>query len=628
MLRSDEAMPLVAEPSDGSKDFKILTSNQSTDSTSKLPTDERPMAAVMLDAPADNEIADMASLKGTSLTDFIDVGTLQDIQDSLTAVAQVSACIRDANGAPLTEPTVSHRFQTRSAAIAAAQRDGGTNAIRQPFSAPIMVAGVRLGSISIEATRRAEVDASRVEQLAQRFSIDPAQARELLQTCVSESELQRSAGIQFLQLLANAISRLCEQEMQLRRRIIELSTLFHISTITAEARGLAQTLDRVTQSVAQAMGAKACSLRLLDDQRDELVIKSVFNLSEAYLKKGPIIVDKSGVDREALAGKVVQVVDMTTDPRIAYPDDARREGIASVLCTALSYHGHPIGVIRVYTDTPKTFTSFEVRLLQSIANQAAAAIENARLQEEAIEKERLHRQVQIAAEVQRRMIPHGSPSVKGFDIAALYVPCFELGGDFYDFIEFGPQSLGIAVADIVGKGLPASILMASARASIRAYASDIYDLDEVISRVNKAIVADTQRGEFVTLWYGTLDFKSRRLTYSVAGHDPALLLRDGTIRELGSGGMVLGVDSNEKYGKHILDIRKGDCILIYTDGLTDAMNFSGESFGKQRLREAYQRFADLPAEQICRQLVWETRRFVGLNSRVDDTTLVVIKAVE
>ncbi|MGC8560336.1 MAG: SpoIIE family protein phosphatase [Phycisphaerae bacterium] len=586
------------------------------------------MPAPPVGRPADNDIADLVSLKEASLTDFLDVDTLQDIQDSLASVAQVSACIRDARGQPLTEPTVSDRFQARSAAIAAAQRDGGPDSLSQPFSAPIMVAGIRLGSISMEPNHHHRIDASRADELSTRFNIKPAHARELLELCASESALQRSAGIQFLQLLASAISRLCEQEMQLRRRIVELSTLFHISTITAEARGLAQTLDRVTQSVAQAMGAKACSLRLLDDQRDELVIKSVYNLSDAYLRKGPILVDKSGVDREALAGKVVQIVDMTTDPRIAYPEDARREGIASVLCTSLSYQGRPIGVIRVYTDTPKTFTSFEIRLLQSIANQAAAAIENARLQEEAIEKVRLQRQVQIAAEVQRRMIPGRAPSIKGFDIAALYVPCFELGGDFYDFIEFGPQALGIAVADIVGKGLPASILMASARASIRAYASDIYDLDEVISRVNKAIVADTQSGEFVTLWYGTLEFKSRRLTYSVAGHDPALLIRDGTIRELGSGGMVLGVDPNEKYGKHILDIKKGDCILIYTDGLTDAMNFNGESFGRTRLREAYLRYSDLPAEQICRQLVWETRRFVGLNSRVDDTTLVVIKAVE
>ncbi len=600
-----------------------LTSTESTISADGSAA----MPAPRVGRPADNEIADLVSLKEASLTDFLDVDTLQDIQDSLASVAQVSACIRDARGQPLTQPTVSDRFQARSAAIAAAQRDGGPDSLNQPFSAPIMVAGIRLGSISMEPHHH-RIDAARADELSTRFNIKPAQARELLELCASESAVQRSAGIQFLQLLASAISRLCEQEMQLRRRIVELSTLFHISTITAEARGLAQTLDRVTQSVAQAMGAKACSLRLLDDQRDELVIKSVYNLSDAYLRKGPILVDKSGVDREALAGKVVQIVDMTTDPRIAYPEDARREGIASVLCTSLSYQGHPIGVIRVYTDTPKTFTSFEIRLLQSIANQAAAAIENARLQEEAIEKVRLQRQVQIAAEVQRRMIPGRAPSIKGFDIAALYVPCFELGGDFYDFIEFGPQSLGIAVADIVGKGLPASILMASARASIRAYASDIYDLDEVISRVNKAIVADTQSGEFVTLWYGTLELTSRRLTYAVAGHDPALLLRDGTIRELGPGGMVLGVDPNEKYGKHILDIKKGDCILIYTDGLTDAMNFNGESFGRARLREAYLRFADLPAEQICRQLVWETRRFVGLNSRVDDTTLVVIKAVE
>ena len=391
-----------------------LTSTESTISADGSAA----MPAPRVGRPADNEIADLVSLKEASLTDFLDVDTLQDIQDSLASVAQVSACIRDARGQPLTQPTVSDRFQARSAAIAAAQRDGGPDSLNQPFSAPIMVAGIRLGSISMEPHHH-RIDAARADELSTRFNIKPAQARELLELCASESAVQRSAGIQFLQLLASAISRLCEQEMQLRRRIVELSTLFHISTITAEARGLAQTLDRVTQSVAQAMGAKACSLRLLDDQRDELVIKSVYNLSDAYLRKGPILVDKSGVDREALAGKVVQIVDMTTDPRIAYPEDARREGIASVLCTSLSYQGHPIGVIRVYTDTPKTFTSFEVRLLQSIANQAAAAIENARLQEEAIEKVRLQRQVQIAAEVQRRMIPGRAPSIKGFDIAAL-----------------------------------------------------------------------------------------------------------------------------------------------------------------------------------------------------------------
>ncbi len=574
------------------------------------------------------DIVDLATFKGAELTDFLDVATLQDIQDSLAAVAQVTACIRNAQGEPLTQPTASDRFQARSAAIASARKDRGDPEMDEPFSAAILVGGVRLGSITIEPVKHPRFKHADVSDLAQKLEITPLQVRTIMDAVAAESELQRSAGMQFLQLLANAIARLCEQEMQLRRRIVELSTLFHISTLTAEARGLAKTLDRVTESVAEAMNAKACSLRLLDDQRDELVIKSVYNLSEIYLKKGPIIVDKSGIDREALAGKVVQVVDMATDPRIAYPDDARREGIASVLCTALFYHGHPIGVIRVYTDTPKTFTSFEIRLLQSIANQAAAAIENARLQEDALEKERLHRQVQIAAEVQRRMIPHRAPVIKGFDIAALYVPCFELGGDFYDFIEFGPQALGIAVADIVGKGLPASLLMASARACIRAYASDIYDLDEVISRVNKAIVADTRSDEFVTLWYGTLDFKTRRLTYSVAGHDPALLLRDGKIRELGTGGMVLGVDANEKYAKDFLDIKKGDCILIYTDGLTDAMNFAGDKFGKRRLREAYCSYADLPAEQICRQLVWETRRFVGLNSRIDDTTLVVIKAID
>ena len=559
------------------------------------------------------------------LTDYIDQATLQDIQDSLASVAGVKATILNQEGVALTQTTLSKRFVSRSAAIAEARNQKGDTDLDQPFSAPIMVDGVRFGSIVIEPAKAAPLRAVAVKELSEKLNLPAAQVRTLVDALNQESLLRRTASVQFLYLMANAISRLCAQEMQLRRRIMELSTLFNISRLLSDARGLQQTLDRVTSAVAHAMDVKACSLRLLDEQREELLIKSVHNLSAGYLKKGPISLGNSGVDREALTGKAVYIGDMATDPRVAYPEDARREGIVSMLCTAMMYRGHPIGVLRVYTAGHKEFTDFEVRLLESIASQAAAAIENARLAQEALENEQLQRQVQIAAEVQRRMIPQESPKVTGFDISALYIPCFELGGDFYDFIPFGNGSVGIAVADVVGKGLPASLLMASVRAAVRAHAIDIYDLDEIISRVNRAVCADTRSNEFVTLWYGVLNFSTHQLTCSTAGHEPALLVRDGQIRELTAGGMVAGVLPDETYSKEVVRLQTNDVLFVYTDGLTDAMNFGGEKFGKQRIRESLLKHLHLPAEQICRQMMWETRRFVGLNRRTDDTTMVVVK---
>src|SRR5205085_2544844 len=173
---------------------------------------------------------------------------------------------------------------------------------------------------------------------------------------------------------------------------------------------------------------------------------------------------------------------MTSDERVVYPHEAQREGIVSSLVVGMLFKERAIGVLRVYTADVHEFTDVERKLLQSIASQAAVAIENARLQEETVEKDRLERQVSIAAEVQRRMMPAAPPQVPGFEVAGLYVPCFELGGDMYDFMRLGENSMGLTIADVAGKGLPASLLMASVRASMRAMVGNIYDLTEVLNR--------------------------------------------------------------------------------------------------------------------------------------------------
>ncbi len=582
----------------------------------------------VIGAPAAPRQAGAQGQEGIRLTEFLDLATLQDIQDSLAMVAQVKAIILDNGGQPLTQTTVSERFSTRSAAIQAARRQKGDGDLDEPFSAPIIVNDIKLGSIVMEPAKAAPIKTSQVNRLAKRLNVPAEQVRGIIEAMNEEGMGQRTASVQFLYLLANALSRLCSQEMQLRQRISELTALFNISTMLSGTRGLQQILDRITRAVAEALNVKSCSLRLLDDHRDELLIKSVFGLSEQYLKKGPVTVAMSPIDRAALSGQAVYIRDMHEDERVIYPQEAQREGIVSSLVVGMRFKDRPIGVLRVYTAAVHEFPEVERKLLESIASQAAVAIENARLQEEALEKDRLERQVQIAAEVQRRMMPAKPPKLPGLDIAALYVPCFELGGDFYDFIPLGDHSVGITVADVVGKGLPASLLMSSVRAAMRAQADNVYDLDEIVSRVNKSMSLDMRANEFITLWYGVLDYRHRQLTYCSAGHEPAILVRNGQLRDLAVGGMVIGVDPEQRYDKEVVQLQKGDVLWIYTDGVPDAMNYNGEKFGKARMRDCLLANVGLGAEQICRQMLWETRRFVGLNRRTDDTTMVVVKVTE
>src|SRR3954469_4196969 len=148
----------------------------------------------------------------------------------------------------------------------------------------------------------------------------------------------------------------------------------------------------------------------------------------------------------------------------------------------------------------------------------------------------------MAVEVQQRMIPQTPPQVRNVELASVYVPCFALGGDFYDFIPLPYDNVGLVIADVSGKGVPASLIMASVRAALRAQVDNVYYLYEVIRRLNLMIHRDSKPTEFVTLFYGVLDANNRRLTYCNAGHPPGLLLRDGQIIELSSDNMVLGVN--------------------------------------------------------------------------------------
>jgi sigma-B regulation protein RsbU (phosphoserine phosphatase) len=289
------------------------------------------------------------------------------------------------------------------------------------------------------------------------------------------------------------------------------------------------------------------------------------------------------------------------------------------------YRGKAVGVLRVYTGEPHAFSPFEEALLRAVAAQAAAAVINARLLAEAIEAERYARQIAYAGQVQRRMIPANPPPMAHVDIGAVYRPTYQVGGDLYDFISLPKGNLGVAIADVSGKGVPASLLMASIRSAMRVYACFTYDVDRILYEVNRHVCRDTKIGEFITAFYGVVTPDGRRLTYSNAGHDPPLLLRGGKIQRLGVGGMVLGVDCTATFERGVMHLEPGDTLLLYTDGAPEALNFSDEQFGRERLEQSLLRYASQPAQHVAQQVLWDIRRFRGLADRTDDVTLVVLK---
>lgn len=570
-----------------------------------------------------------------ALTDIVSVATLQELQDSFIVLTNIPAVIRDADGQAITQQTdVESRQQSDDTLNFLIGGDGDSPGTT-PLVAPIMVNGQTLGTISIEEPSsddsRRHIEPSRARRMLEnrltQLGVDEAEMNILLELARDASTANRAAGVQFLDLLANNIARLCYQEYALRRRLEELSLLYNLSTQLTGQRDLQKVLNFAAKAASDALQTKAASIRLLDPDTSELRLRAGHGLSEEYLQKGPIRLVSAQVMQDALSGQPVYVEDMAHDSRVIYPDEAQKEGLVSMLCAGMVYQGKQIGVVQVFSDQIRRFSQFEHDLLRAVAQLLAGAIENARLAEQQMEAMRVQRQLQVASSVQQRMLPSKVPSLPGLELNARFVPCFELAGDFYDFIELN-KAIGLVIGDVVGKGLAASLLMASVRASLRAYTQDVYDLDEIISRVNDNLVRDTLDNEFATLWYGTIDLQTRRLTYCNAGHEAPLLLRGNEIIPLDIGGMLIGVSPDEAYQKSVIDLKPHDRLVLYTDGLTDAMNFEGNKFGKQRLIQAMRSAPEPTAKSMLNHVLWEMRRFVGLKEAIDDITIVTLKVTD
>jgi sigma-B regulation protein RsbU (phosphoserine phosphatase) len=420
---------------------------------------------------------------------------------------------------------------------------------------------------------------------------------------------------------------LTAREKHLQRRIKELTTLYEVSKILTSALSLDKALKAVVETTARMMGVKACGLRLLDASTGEMVLKAVHGLSQEYIHKGRVFVWKGVYKDVIFNGNAAIVSDVSTDPRFEYTEEAVAEGIKSMLSVGLMVQDRPIGALSVYTDRHHLFTRDQIRIFKGIANEAASVIERSMLYEERMENQRIEQELSAASRIQANLMPQRSPELPGYQIAARNVPSRMVGGDFYDFITFDESHLGLVIADVSGKGIPGAILMASARASLRAYLEDPHSVGEVITRLNRILCRDTQPDQFVSLFYGMLDTADGTITYTNAGHNAPVVFRGNERILLEQGGPILGVLSNALYEDGIIQLLEGDMILFYTDGITEAER-NARYFGVERLMEIVQGNMSKSPDGVIETVFDEVVQFSSNSPQSDDRTLVVLKRLE
>lgn len=584
----------------------------------------------------------MGGCAPTLLTELVPCGTLHRLQDGFAAIGQVTVCIATIDGELITQPTWGSRFSEligtselgqkifQESVIACAQSPSSQNRIQcldgmTLYAARIIHGEDHLGTIVAGTRPPFAPQDDELRELSGRYGVDAKKLKEGCRIMDPYRGGSPEAIHRFADVLADTIAALYMQAENIQRQLQNLHAVHELTELLSKSRNLQKILDTTVKRVVDLMPVKACGIRLLNEETGELVIKAVHNLSEEYLNKGPVLIDENAIDAAAFEGETVHIEDAAHDPRIRYPQNALREGIVSGLCVPMTYLRQTVGVLRVYSARRYHFNEEEVSLVRSIASQAASAVITSTLFHEQAAAERVRAQLETAGEIQRRMLPDRVPQHPRLSFGCVFDPSLDLGGDFYDFIELADGRIGLGIADVVGKGLPAALMMASVRSALRGHAHHAQTVASAVGRVNRHMCRDTLTGEFATLTYGEFSQSGDRFTYCNAGHVPPILLRDNKCIDLVAGGLVIGVDSTAEYEQEQVELQANDVLVLVTDGVIEAMSFEDQLYGNTRLVESILRHQALDAQHLAMQIQWDVRRFVGLASQSDDITIVVVK---
>ena len=345
----------------------------------------------------------------------------------------------------------------------------------------------------------------------------------------------------------------------------------------------------------------------------------IADMQELHLKMGEGL-----IGHVAVSGRPFISPDVRKEPRYV---NARARTRSEMVAPIIS-NEEVIGVFDLESDELNAYVNDDLEVLMLLASQVAIIIEKVMLHEQLIEKQRLETQLEVARQVQLELLPARDPQLEGFDISAYNFPTEEVSGDYYDWVKIYDDQIGIVIADVSGKGVPAALLMAFLRASLRAASHIGYAPQVSMSKVNYLLWESIERNQFVTAFYGILDATNRTFAYSNAGHNPPMLIDvDGAAHFEERGGVPLGMFRDSRYYEYYATIAPGQILVLYTDGVTEATNPSGEEYGKDRLAEAVRNARDLPAREMIDVLHRDLMQWTDGQGASDDVTFFILKAL-
>lgn len=406
-----------------------------------------------------------------------------------------------------------------------------------------------------------------------------------------------------------------------------LGIISKVGVTLLSSTGLDETLNQVATLVFEAVPADRCVIMLRDETAEGGMKISVARVRGREETPEEVRISRTVMEEVMKNGKSVLTSDAQHDPRYA-SQTMSLLGIRSVLAVPLSVSETEIFGL-IYADSPTyetTFTEEHLNILTTLASVASIRVENARLLEERFERERMEHELQLATEIQQRFQPSAMPTVEGYEFQGISFSCYEIGGDYYDFIPRHDGKMFIALGDVSGKGTAAALLMSSLHAAIHAQAAAKSTLAETVTAVNQYLAENTPANRFVTLFIAELDPATGILHYINAGHNPPLLVqRDGQVKQLASGGFPLGILPMAQYDVGEIKLEESETLLVYSDGVSEANNLRGEEFGMARLEEVVKKNMKSSASSLRDKVESALSAFTQTAPANDDITLVIVK---
>jgi len=431
-------------------------------------------------------------------------------------------------------------------------------------------------------------------------------------------EIMMALSEQIALALANA-----DLIASLRRKNIESQSLYEIGKLLSGKLELREILELIAEQVTILASATLTTIYLVDP--NDGAIKEVVSIGIPSENQNRLTmkIGEGITGWVAKTGKSLMINDVSKNSHyIPLLPDTRSE-----LAVPIISRDRVIGVFNVESNRLNAYTDDDLALLEMFASQAAVSLERALLYQQMMDQKSLADELKIARRIQQTFLPKGQPRIEGYDIAGLNIPSEAVGGDYYDFIKIVDNQLGIAIGDVSGKGMGAALIMATFRASLKAEIRNNFAIRTILSKVNELLYESIERQNYVTAVYGVLDIANHIFTYSNAGHPPPLLVRrDGTVMELTEGGYAIGMFSGSSYTESSIHMDPGECLLLYTDGVTEARNAAGEEFGLERLKKIVVDTLSSDAAMTLETIVAEINNFKDPAHQLDDLTMIMIKS--